>query len=107
MKVCARLMIVIVVGLLLAPRGLAQDAGHAQPPGPAKGQGFLGGKFAPIDDQVAADLGIDVQDGVVVLEVVEDSPAQKAGLKEKDILKKIDGKDVDGVDTFRSIMGAT
>ncbi len=107
MYVSARVMTVMVVGLVLATQGLAQDAGHTQPTPQPGGQGFLGGKFAPIDDQVAADLGIDVQDGVVVIEVVEDSPAQKAGLQEKDILKKIDGKEIDGVDTFRKVMGAT
>jgi serine protease Do len=101
MKMSIRIAVMIAAVALLTG---AVSAHQGQPPA---GSGFLGGKFAPINDDVATELGIDVQDGVVMVEVIDGSPAEKAGLKEKDILKKIDGKAIDGVDTFRAIMGAT
>ena len=70
-------------------------------------QGFLGGKFAPINDEVAEQLGVEVQDGVAALEIVPDSPAEKAGLMEKDIIKKIDDTPITDVDSFRKIMRQT
>lgn len=103
-RVCVALGFLLAI---LAVPAMAQDAGQMQPPTPPPGSGFLGGKFAPINDDVADELGIEVQDGMVAIEIIEDSPADKAGLKEKDILKKIDGQAIDGPKTFQSILFQT
>ncbi len=42
-----------------------------------------------------------VYDGVVVVEVIDNSPASKAGLKEKDVIVKVDNKDVKNISEFR------
>jgi serine protease Do len=94
----------IVLAASLAAQARSQEPA---PQPPAAGSGFLGGKFAPINDDVAEELGIEAQDGVVAIEVIADSPAEKAGIKEKDILKKIDENVIDTVDKFRSVMAAT
>jgi S1-C subfamily serine protease len=87
---------------------LAQDHAHAQaPPASPANQGFLGGKFAPVEGPVAEQLDLEEQDGVVVVEIVPGSPAERAGLQLKDILKKIDGKQIMGVDDFRETMRGT
>src|SRR5262249_38313964 len=39
-----------------------------------------------------------------IIEVVKDSPAEKAGLKADDIIKKFEGKDVDDVEALRELV---
>lgn len=46
----------------------------------------------PMDREVAKFLNLTSQSGAVVSEVLEGSPAQKAGLKDRDIILAIDGK---------------
>jgi len=54
-------------------------------------------------------LGLQIEDleegnGVKVLDVNEDSPAAKAGLKKDDVITSFDGKEIKGVDDIRSAM---
>ncbi|GAB1487755.1 hypothetical protein MASR2M8_01960 [Opitutaceae bacterium] len=46
----------------------------------------------PLDPEVAKFLKLEAQAGLVVSEVLEGSPAEKAGMKERDILLEVDGK---------------
>jgi serine protease Do len=46
----------------------------------------------PMDPEVAKFLKLESQAGLVVSEVLEGSPAEKAGMKERDILLEVDGK---------------
>ncbi|MEA2645621.1 MAG: carboxyl-terminal processing protease [Chloroflexota bacterium] len=57
-----------------------------------KNQQFLSGRFAGIGVTVRA------KDGkVAIIDVLPDSPAQRAGVKAGDVITAIDGKSVDGV----------
>lgn len=53
---------------------------------------FIGITMQPLTDELAGHFGIDDRDGAVVMQLVEDGPAAKAGLKPMDIIRKIDGK---------------
>lgn len=57
---------------------------------------FLGVRFKMIDKQTA--LLNDVVEGAYVVEVVADSPAEKAGIQEEDIIIEFDGKKLKGSD---------
>ena len=46
----------------------------------------------PMDREVAKFLKLEAQSGAVVSEVLEGSPAEKAGLKDRDIILALDGK---------------
>ncbi len=48
--------------------------------------------FEPMDREVAAFLKLESQSGAVVSEVLEGSPAEKAGMQARDIVLAIDGK---------------
>ena len=48
--------------------------------------------FEPMDREVAAFLKLEAQSGAVVSEVLEGSPAEKAGMKARDIVLAIDGR---------------
>ncbi len=55
---------------------------------------FIGVRYKMIDKQTA--ILNDVVEGAYIVEVVPDSPAEKAGLQEEDIIIEFDGKKVQG-----------
>jgi serine protease Do len=57
-------------------------------------RGYLGVGLAPINEDLAASLGIEKRRGEFVQTVQDDSPAARAGLKPGDIITKVNGKDV-------------
>ena len=57
-------------------------------------RGFLGVGLAPVDDDLAASLGLEKKRGEIVQTVQDDSAAAKAGVKPGDIITKINGKEV-------------
>jgi len=52
--------------------------------------------------ELAESFGLDKNAGVLVTDVEPDSPADKAGLKQGDIIIKLNGKDVHSNETFRN-----
>ncbi|WP_436517570.1 trypsin-like peptidase domain-containing protein [Ekhidna sp. To15] len=50
---------------------------------------FTGAEFIEIDSELADRMGVDDLDGVIVAEVKPDSPADKAGLLKRDVIRKI------------------
>jgi serine protease Do len=65
--------------------------------------GWLGVYIQPLDPELAKELG--VKDGVGVHEVIEDSPAAKAGLKAGDVLIEVEGKLVKEVNQLQRVIG--
>jgi membrane-associated protease RseP (regulator of RpoE activity) len=66
------------------------------PPGPAFMRGVmrLGAQVEPVSAEVADQLDLPKGQGMIVRNVVEGSPAAKAGLKTHDVILEIDGKKV-------------
>ncbi|MCH9611263.1 MAG: hypothetical protein S4CHLAM81_07990 [Chlamydiales bacterium] len=65
-------------------------------------RGYLGATLQPIDSDLAKFYGLDRPRGALVVQVAEDSPAAKAGLKQEDIILAYNGKEVDAIHTFRN-----
>lgn len=57
-------------------------------------RGYLGVLIRSLEPAVASRLGLESNRGALVTKVLEGSPAEKAGLKEGDIITAIDGKPV-------------
>ena len=57
-------------------------------------RGYLGVRLQPIDEDLAASLGLPKRRGELAQTVEDNSPAAKAGLRAGDILTKVNGKDV-------------
>jgi serine protease Do len=56
---------------------------------------WLGIAMKPVDENIAERYNLERPKGILVEQVVDDSPAQKAGLKVLDVILKVDGKEVD------------
>lgn len=65
-------------------------------------RGFLGVSLQPLDQDMADAFGLERPDGALVAEVVKGSPADKAGLKQGDIIVEYDGKPVKTIGSFRN-----
>jgi len=66
-------------------------------------RGYLGMYSAgEVDKTMAQALGLNRERGIIVGQVVEDSPAEKAGLKEDDIIVSMNGEVVSDYDAFRT-----
>lgn len=62
--------------------------------GSAKQPAFLGVELGRVEPALAAQLGLEPEAGALVNTVLDDSPAQKAGLKPHDVIAKLDGKGI-------------
>jgi serine protease Do len=81
------------VGLAI-PSKVAKDVVEQLASKGAVRRGYLGVKVGELTPEVAKQLKLNTEHGVVVGEVYADSPAKKAGLQEGDVVLRIDGKEV-------------
>ena len=58
-------------------------------------RGWLGVQVQAIDATLAAALGLDAPEGVLVADVTEDSPAARAGLEPGDVILSVGGEPID------------
>lgn len=65
------------------------------------GGGRLGVTFVTLDEQSAAEHGVSVTEGALLLAVDEDSPAFEAGLQAGDVITAVAGEPVDAKRTLR------
>jgi Do/DeqQ family serine protease len=64
-------------------------------------RGFLGVSIRDLDEDLAAALGLDSTDGVLIERVQEDQPADKAGIERGDVIIAIAGEIVRNVSELR------
>ncbi len=73
---------------------------------------YLGIRYVPITDDIAFELDLPVKRGVYIPRstesqpsIIDGSPAQKAGLEERDIITEVDGVKLDEDNSLVSILG--
>ncbi len=93
-----------VIGINVAIAAGAQGIGFAIPINSAKEvltelitkgkivRPWLGVYMRDVDDKIVAYMNLPIAEGILISEVVKDSPAEKAGLKQYDVVREIDGK---------------
>jgi serine protease Do len=64
-------------------------------------RGWFGAKAVPLGASEASDLGYTGEGGILVVEVEKESPAEKAGLRPKDIIVKLNGRELKSFLIFR------
>jgi S1-C subfamily serine protease len=62
--------------------------------------GFMGVQPGDLTPEIARQLGVSASSGVVVLDVVNRGPADKAGMQPGDVITAINGKQVSSVEDF-------
>ncbi|MDO8748191.1 MAG: Do family serine endopeptidase [Candidatus Omnitrophota bacterium] len=67
--------------------------------------GWLGITIQNLDDKLAGYFGLAEKKGVLVSRVLEDSPAAKAGIKNGDIIIRIDGQETNNASVLLKIVG--
>ncbi len=67
-------------------------------------RGFLGVALQHVDSDIAAAVGLDRVYGALVAEVVEDGPADKAGIQSGDIIIEVEDTTVDTLGAFRNVV---
>lgn len=114
-----------VIGLNTALAGGAQNIGFAIPVNDLKGviksvlnsgkleRPYLGIRYINLDDNYASQLNLPVKRGAYIVpgsrgqaSIIAGSPAEKAGLKEKDIITKVDNKAVDEKNNLTSLISS-
>jgi serine protease Do len=70
-------------------------------------RGYVGIYPQELTPDLAKTYNLDKVSGVLVSKVLKDSPAEKAGVKEGDVILKFDGKEVPGVESFRLMVAQT
>jgi serine protease Do len=69
-----------------------------------EGPSWLGVETQEVTAENAKELKLPAERGVVVAGVTKDSPAAKAGLKEKDVITEVNGQRVEGAAQFRRMI---
>ena len=67
---------------------------------------FIGVSLESLDDALRTHLGLSEGKGVLLSDIVKDSPAEKAGLLKHDIVLEMSGKPIDKVETLVALVQA-
>jgi serine protease Do len=70
-------------------------------------RGYLGVMIQDLNDDLVKSFDLDDTNGVLIAEVTEDSPAEKAGIKRGDVVVEFAGKKVQNVGQFRNMVALT
>jgi serine protease Do len=113
-----------VIGINTAVAGDAENIGFAIPINDAKGlietvlqtgkfeRPYLGVRYLTLTDDYAVEYDLDVKRGAFIVpnengdpSILAGSPADKAGLKERDVITKINGDSIDEKNSLSSLIG--
>lgn len=67
-------------------------------------RGWLGVSIQPVNPTLAKQLGLKSDKGVVVSDIADESPAQKAGMQQGDVIIEFDGKEVTDPSQLRNMV---
>ncbi len=67
-------------------------------------RGYMGVSIGQLSREMAAKLGVADRKGVLVTEVMADTPAAEAGVQELDVITSFDGQPVDGPRTLQEVV---
>ena len=70
-------------------------------------RGWLGVSIQPLTPELAKSFGLMEPKGVLIADVVKDSPADKAGLVSGDVLMEFDGRKVDAPQDLQKVVSVT
>lgn len=89
------------IGFAIPSNLLAQVMDDIKTDGSFK-RGFLGVALQPLDEDLAKAFGLENTEGALIAEVTKGSPAEKAGLKQGDIILKYNHQPVKDIGSLRN-----
>lgn len=104
---------------IYAPTGVFSGVGFAIPINNAKAilndlikkgkvvRGWLGVEIGPVNEIIAREFSLPDTNGVLVNDVMKDSPAAKAGLRRGDVIREFGGKEVKDASSLQDLVSAT
>ena len=70
-------------------------------------RGWIGVVIQKVTPEIAKNFGLQESDGALVSDVMEQSPAEKAGIKTGDVIISYNGKPIKEMDTLPRLVGST
>lgn len=70
-------------------------------------RGYLGIMLQDVTAEIAESFGLKSEKGVLVTDVVKDSPAAKQGIKRDDVIVRLNGEKVDSASAFRNSIASS
>lgn len=70
-------------------------------------RGWLGVQIQSLTSELAKQFGLSDENGALIVEVMDDSPASKAGLMRGDVIIEFDGKKIDNPTQLKNIVAMT
>lgn len=89
------------------PSNMAKDVMEQLMKSGKVSRGVLGVTVQPVSSDIAASLGLKDANGVIVSGVQAESPAERAGLKQGDVITKFNGASVSDSNSFRNRVAGT
>ena len=69
-------------------------------------RGWLGVQIQDLDEELAKSLRLDDTDGALVSDVVDDGPAERAGVQPGDVITRFNGREIDSIRTLTRTVAA-
>jgi serine protease Do len=69
-------------------------------------RGWLGVQIDNVNESLAKALNLDNLNGAIITQVIKDSPAEEAGVKEKDVIVSVDGEKVNDSSNLKNLISS-
>jgi serine protease Do len=83
------------------PEDQGEDSENAEEESAGASKQLFGMSIAPWSKSLQDRYNLESKSGVIITQTAPDSPADRAGLRAGDLILKVDGRKVDGVETLR------
>lgn len=70
-------------------------------------RGYLGVTIQSLTPELARQFNLKDEKGALIVDIIEDGPAEKGGLKRGDVVTEYDGKKIDTPEQFRNMVAAS
>jgi serine protease Do len=101
-------VVMLLAAFLCGDLAGAAPHNHGSPVHEAgRGRGWLGVSIQDMTPALARSINVKTETGALISEVTDESPAERAGLKDEDIVVTFDGKAVENADGLRDAVRRT